>query len=266
MFTAALIVFREVFEIAIIVCVILAATKQVPKRNYWIGAGILGGTALVAALACFAPYISALASQLGEHVFHAFVLFVASTLIIWSLLWMKQHGREIATHMKEVSQAVTNGKTPLYMLSVVTGLAVLREGSEIVLFLYGIYSTGEASMNDILGGGFLGVCMGIATAIIMYLGLVRIPVKKLFSVSSWLLAFLAAGMIAKGVGHLIQANILPAIINPIWNTSSILSQHSLVGRFLSTLFGYQDHPAAMQVIFYLATLGLVSTRLSSSTK
>lgn len=261
MFTSALIVFREVFEIAIIVCVILAATSQVPRRNHWIAAGILGGASIVGLLACFAPLISKLSTQLGEHVFHAIVLFIASSLITWSMLWMQKHGREIASQMKEVSHSISAGQTPLYMLAIVTGLAVLREGSEIVLFLYGIYSTGDATINEIFGGAFLGIVMGTTAAVIMYLGLIRIPVKQLFSISGWLLAFLAAGMVAKGAGHLIQANLLPAIINPLWNTSAILSQHSLTGRFLSTLFGYQDHPAAMQVLFYAATLGLISTRL-----
>jgi high-affinity iron transporter len=261
MFTSILIVFREVFEIAIIVSVILAATRQVAGRGYWVGGGIAAGTTVVGILACFAPAINGLATQLGQHVFHALVLFMASGLITWSVIWMQKHGREIAARMKEVSLSVSSGKSPLYMLAVVVGLAVLREGSEIVLFQYGIYASGEAGMSDLIMGTIIGTWLGVFTGLLMYFGLIRIPVKQLFSISGWLLAFLAAGMIAKGVGHLVKADILPALINPLWDTSAILSQKSLVGRFLSIVIGYQDHPAGIQVLFYVITLALISMTL-----
>lgn len=258
MFTAALIVFREVFEIAIIVTVILAATRQVAGRGLCVSLGIAGGVTLVSILACFAPAINNLATQLGQHVFHALVLFTASALIAWSVIWMQKHGREIAMRMKEVSLAVSSGRSPLYMLGVVVGLAVLREGSEIVLFLYGIYSSGEAGLSDLFGGVIIGTWLGVIAGLLMYFGLIRIPVKQLFSVSGWLLAFLSAGMVAKGIGHLVKANILPALVNPLWNTSAILSQKSLPGRFLSIVIGYQDQPAGIQVLFYVLTLALIS--------
>lgn len=261
MFTASLIVFREVFEMAIIISIILAATKSVTGRGFWVGLGIAGGLMLVSVLACFAPAINRLATQLGQHVFHALVLFVASLLIGWSVVWMQQHGKEIAMRMKAVSQAVSSGQTPLYMLAVVVGLAVLREGSEIVLFLYGIFAAGEASFTDIAFGIMAGSVTGILTGFLMYFGLIRVPVKQLFTISSSLLTLLAAGMVAKGVGHLVKANLLPALINPLWDTSTILSQHSLLGRFLSIVIGYQDHPAGIQVIFYITTLVLIGLTL-----
>ncbi len=266
MFNAALIVFREVFEIAIIVCVILAATKQVRHCVWWIMGGIAAGSAIVGILACFAHGLVGIATQLGQHTFHALVLFIAAGLIGWSVIWMQTHGREIAMQMRQLSQSVNNGQKPLYMLAVVVALAVIREGSEIVLFLYGIFSTGEATVIDLVMGSILGTAVGALTGVVMYLGLIRVPVKQLFSVSGWLLALLAAGMVAKGIGHLVKASLLPALINPLWNTSNILSQKSLVGRFLSIVIGYQDQPAGIQVLFYVVTLILISMVIVKNNK
>jgi high-affinity iron transporter len=266
MFTAALIVFREVFEIAIIVCIILAATRQVARRGLWIGSGIAAGGLLVGLLACFAPVVNQLASQLGQHVFHALILSIAALLIGWSVVWMQGHGREIAVRMKSVSAAVSSGQTPLYMLAVVTGLAVLREGSEIVLFLYGIFVSGEATVSEIAMGIVVGSAAGILTGVLMYWGMVRVPIKQLFSVSSALLALLAAGMAAKAVGHLVKANILPGLLNPIWDSSAILSQHSFTGRFFSIVVGYQDHPAGIQVLCYAVTLCIITLFFSRNNK
>lgn len=261
MFPSAIIVFREVFEIAIILCVILAATRQVAHRSMWVVSGLGIGAAAVGVVACFVRSIAEVATQLGEHVFHALVLFTAAALISVSVVWMQQHGRQMVAEMREMTQSIKSGHLPLYSLTTVIALAVLREGSEIVLFLYGIFTAGQTSITDILVGSLLGVLLGIATGVVMYLGLIRIPTKQLFSVSGWFLALLAAGMAAKGAGHLVKVNLLPALINPIWDTSGFLSQHSLAGRFLSVLVGYQDQPAGIQVIFYVVTLALISTIL-----
>lgn len=258
LFTSGLIVFREVFEMAIIISVIFAATRQVAYRSLWVWGGIAVGAATVGVMAFFAQAITLLATRLGQHVFNALVLFLAAGLISWSVIWMQKHGRIIAAQMKQMGQSIQNGSVPLYMLAVVVGLAVLREGSEIVLFLYGVYTTGDASIYDLVFGLIGGTIVGSLTGVVMYYGLIRIPVKQLFSISGWLLAFLAAGMVAKGIGHLVAAEILPAMLNPIWNTSSILSQKSAIGRFLSVLLGYQDQPSGIQVMFYLATLVLIS--------
>jgi high-affinity iron transporter len=261
MFTAMVIAFREVFEMAIIICVVLAATRQVAKRSLWIGGGIALGTAVVAVMTYFASAIVDLASHLDQHVFHAIVLMIASVLIGWSVVWMQKHGRDIATQMRAVSQSIHQGQTPLYTLAIVVGLAVLREGSEIVLFLYGVFASGQASSSEIIVGGLLGVALGMLSGVVMYLGLIRLPVKQLFSVSAWLLAFLAAGMAAKAAGHLVAADVLPALVNPMWDTSAILSQRSLFGRFLSVLVGYQDHPSGVQVLCYVITLALITMTL-----
>jgi high-affinity iron transporter len=266
MFSAAIIVFREVFEIAIIISIILAATQGIRSRWLWMNGGIAGGLMIVAIVAYFASVIVDLASQLGEHSFHALILLTATILIAWSVIWMQRHGREIASNAHNLSLSISNKTTPLHMLAIVIGLAVMREGSEIVLFLYGIYSAGQITYADIILGSLLGTIAGMLVGLIMYLGLIRIPVNSLFSVCSWLLTFLAAGMAAKAAGHLVKAGYLPALIDPVWDTSFILSQHSLLGRFLSVLIGYQDHPSAMSALFYTVVFVLITLLLMFQSK
>ena len=56
----------------------------------------------------------------------------------WHNIWMNRHGRELAASAATLGKAVLGRSRPLYALALVVGIAVLREGSEIVLFLYGI--------------------------------------------------------------------------------------------------------------------------------
>ena len=93
----------------------------------------------------------------------------------------------------------------------------------------------------------------------LYLGLLKVSAKHLFGVTSGLLSLLAAGLGAQAAGYLVAAGALPGIIDPLWDTSWLLSQDGVAGRLLSVLVGYQDHPSAMQVMAYAATLGLIIT-------
>jgi high-affinity iron transporter len=82
----------------------------------------------------------------------------------------------------------------------------------------------------------------------------RIPVSKLFAVTGWLVLLLAAGMAAQAAAFLVQADLLPAFGDALWDTSFLLDEKSIVGRVLHTLVGYTAQPAGIQLMFYIATL------------
>ena len=132
------------------------------------------------------------------------MLGVAVVMLMWHNAWMARHGREIAAEMRQVGTAVSEGAKPLTALAIVVGLAVLREGSEVVLFLYGIMASGTSG-SALLLGGVLGIAAGAAFTALTYFGLLAIPTRYIFSVTSWLIALLAAGMAAQSVQFLNNA-------------------------------------------------------------
>ena len=257
MLASAIVVFREVLEAALVVGIMLAATEGLPRRNFWIGAGVVSGLMGSILVAGFADAIAAAASGFGQEYLNAAVLFIAVAVLGWSIIWMRRHGRDLSKHAKKVGQSVAAGDVPIHMLAIVVGLAVLREGAEAVLFLYGIAAGQDSSPFVMLLGGALGVVAGIAVGFLMYRGLVRLAARHLFSVTSWLLAFLAAGMASQAAGDLVSAGVLPPIVTSAWDTSRFLSDRDLLGRVLHTMFGYESRPALIQVLFYLATLATI---------
>ena len=138
-------------------------------------------------------------------------------------------------------------------LAVVVGVAVLREGSEVALFLYGLAAGGEGGVA-LVGGGILGLLGGGAVAALLYRGLVSIPTRQLFRVTNVMLSLLAAGMAAQAAGFLIQADLLPSWGAQVWDSSAVLDEKSIVGRALHALIGYADRPAGMQLAVYGAVL------------
>jgi high-affinity iron transporter len=140
----------------------------------------------------------------------------------------------------------------LSALLIVVAIAVLREGSEIVLFLYGQAASG-ASPLAIAGGIAMGVACGVAVGFLLYFGLLGIPMRYFFSATNWLMLLLAAGLASQAAGFLIQADVLPAFGNRVWDSSFLLTNTSRVGKTLHTLIGYDAQPAGMQLLFYAVT-------------
>lgn len=256
MFPTAIIVFREVLEAALVVSIVLAAAKGVAGRGRWVSLGVLLGVVGACIVASFAGAIASAVAGRGQEFLNAGILLLAVAMLGWHNVWMSQHGRQLAQEMSAVGRDVASGKKPLSVLMIVVMVAVLREGSETVLFTYGIYASG-AGASSMLAGGALGVLLGVLAGALVYRGLLFIPMRHLFAVTSWMILLLAAGMAADAAGFLTQAGVLPAITSSVWNTSWLLSEHSLLGRVLHILIGYTQRPSGMQLLFYVATLVLI---------
>ncbi|MBN9561280.1 MAG: FTR1 family protein [Alphaproteobacteria bacterium] len=259
MLASLLIVFREVLEAGLIVGIVLAATEGIARRGSWIAGGIAVGVGGAAVLAMFAGAISGALSGNGQEVFNASILIVAVVMLGWHNVWMASHGRQIAQEMRAVGHAVGTGERSLLALAVVVAVAVLREGAEVVLFLYGIAASSQAGAAALMLGGVLGVGAGALVSYLLYRGLIAIPVSRLFSVTSWLIALLAAGMAGQAAAILAGIDLIPAWGYQLWDTSWLLPQNSLPGQALHALVGYSDRPLGVQVVAYLVVLAALVT-------
>lgn len=256
MLAVALLVFREVMEAALIVSLVCAASRGVARRGSFVIAGITLGIAGAVLVALGAGVIAGWASASGQNLFDAGVLLAAVVMIGWHVVWMSKHGRELTQHVRTVGGAAKAGTSSLTLLLVVVALAVLREGSEIVLFLYGM-AVGGTDTAGLAGGIALGVGGGSLLGFALYFGLLRIPVRHFFTVTNGMLLLLTSGLAATAAGFLVQGNLLPSWGTQIWDTSWLLSNGSVAGRTLGTLVGYNASPAGIQIVFYAGTLLLL---------
>ena len=258
MFGTALIVFREVLEAALIVGIVAAATQGIPGRNRWIGAGLVAGIVGSIVVAFAAEGIATLAEGMGQELFNASILGIAVVMLAWHNIWMSVHGREMAADAKRIGGDIQSGAKQMSVLLVVVLIAVLREGSETVLFLYGVSISGDASAASMLAGGAVGLVGGVALGWFLFAGLLRIPLKYFFDATSLLVLLLAAGMASQAARFLIQANILPSLAAPLWDTSALVSNSSLVGKALQGLVGYDAQPSGMQIAFFFAVIAIIA--------
>ncbi len=259
MLGSLLIVFREVLEAAILIGIIAAATQSIPGRNRWLAGGLLAGLGGAVLVAVFTDVIGNLASGVGQELFNAVVLGIAVLMLAWHNIWMSSHGAALAADAKAVGGAIRDGRQECSILLVVVGLAVLREGAETVLFLYGIAAGSETDASSMMTGGFLGLLLGVTVGYALYAGLLRIPLRWFFAATGLLVLLLAAGMASQAARFLIQADMLPSLIPEVWDTSAWVSETSVPGMLLRGLIGYDARPAGMQIVFYVVTFAAIAT-------
>lgn len=254
MFATGIIVFREVLEAALIIGILAAATRGIAGSRRWLVAGVMAGLLGSALLALSTDAIAGWADGMGQELFNALVLGVAVLMLAWHNIWMASHGAELAANAKSLGGAIRAGSTECSALLLIVGIAVLREGAETVLFLYGIATAEENSRSAMLLGGGLGVLGGVAVGYILYAGLLRLPLRWFFTATGVLVLLLAASMASQAARFLIQADLLPALGSPLWDSSQLISEQSVLGLLLHGLVGYDSHPAGMQLVFYVTAL------------
>jgi high-affinity iron transporter len=253
MFGSAIIVFRETFEAAILIGIIAAATRSIAGRGLFIGAGIASGLAGACLVAALTSTIAAMFEGIGQEAFNAAILALAVVLLAWHNIWMSMHGAELAAGAKRVGLDVKQGRRELSAILVLIALAVLREGSESALFVYGMMSGADMTLATAMYGTLLGIAAGAAVGLLLYLGMLKIPMRWFFSVTSTLILLLASGMAARMAHFLVQADLLPSLKSPLWDMSAVLPTGSPIGILLHALIGYEAAPSGLEVLFYVVT-------------
>ena len=256
MFGTAVIVFREVFEAGLIIGIVAAALGHAPKALQYIWGGVVAGVAGSLLVAWMASQISNLFEGYGQELFNASILCLAVLMLAWHTLWMARSGRQMALDLKSLGLQAASGKKPMFAIATVVAVSVMREGSEIVLFLYGAVAASGATAIHALIGGIGGLMLGGMVSYVTYKGIVRIPMRWVFSVTTGLIALLASGMAAQAARFMQAAGAVTIMETEMWDWSNVLPDSGILGTFLKALMGYSDRPTALMLAAFVATMVL----------
>lgn len=259
MLAVALIVFRESLEAALLIGILVAATRGLDGRGRWLAGGAVAGAVGAVAIALAVTQFPQLIDGANQEIFNASVLGAAVLMLAWHHVWMSQHAAELAADARQVASAVRSGERSFAAVGAVAAIAVLREGSETVLFLFGSITGGQLGTRDVIFGSAFGLLLGIALGVVVYAGLARIPLRQLFQWTGVLLVIVAAGMASQAAGFLIQADLIPSLASPLWDTSAFVADGSALGAALRALVGYQARPDGMQAAVFVVTLLAILT-------
>ena len=264
MLAALVITLREGLEAALIVGAVLAVLRRLNRsdqyRAVWLGVGVAIVISVIVGAAFHAVGV-ALEGR-AEALFEGLAMLLAALVLSWMVLWMQRQGRrtqrELEAKTRQASQS--NSGRMLFGLAFV---AVVREGIETMLFLTA--AAFGSTLRQTLLGGALGLLIAVAVGVAVFALGKRLDIRAFFRATSVVLILFAAGLAARGVHELQEAGLPLIFTAQAWDISSLLSETSLIGGLLKSLFGYNSNPSLLEVIVYLAyfpALWLLSRRLS----
>ncbi|MCP5268830.1 MAG: FTR1 family protein [Zoogloeaceae bacterium] len=254
---AFFVVWRESLEAFLIIGILYAwlqANDSSGQGKRALAAGLVAGIALALALGWALLEVQDELTGNALEAFQVTTLFIAAGLITQMVLWMRKHGRQMKQRLhSELSSAAA--RSGFVGVAIVAALAVAREGAETVIFLYGLSQEGD--MQTLLLGSLGGIAGAALTAWVAARGLRQLNVGLLLRFSSILLLVLASALLVAGTDRLIGAGWLPAVIDPLWDTSMLIDDSNGAGKLIADFSGYRARPALSVLLAYVTYWALV---------
>jgi high-affinity iron transporter len=251
---------REAFEAVLVLGIVYSYLDRIGARLqfHWVTWGGILGLLASLALGIAVSMLSGPLVDLGPDLIGLGVIFGAVVLLTWHGWWMRQHAREIKGDLqRRIDTARATQR--FWIVGLIAFTAVFREGAETVLFLWGLLAQAAITRGWVTAfGGVLGVAGAAALGWAIFRGGRRLSLPRFFAITTALILLLAAGLFSTGVGRLQGLGWLP-MTSPVWDTSALLDDRSLVGSFLGGLVGYRARPTTAEVIAYLAYVVFAGT-------
>ena len=256
MLASFLITLREGLEAALIIGIILAYLARTDNRQgfkpVWLGTSLAVSVSLIAGAAIY--FLAGEFSGRAEEIFEGLAMFLAVGVLTWMIFWMRKQAVNIKAHLHaQIQSVLTSGSSR--GLVILAFVVVVREGIETVLFLFAATRVAESTVLFTVGG-FLGLAIAIVIGYSLYKGATRLNLRVFFNVTSLVLIFFAAGLLAYGIHEFIEAGIIPPLVEHVWDINYILSEKSTFGLFLKAILGYNANPSLIEVIAYPLYLAL----------
>ncbi len=259
MLSTLLITLREGLEAALIIGIILAYLSATNNRQgfkpVWIGTSLAIVVSLIAGAVIYF-YAGRLEGR-GEEIFEGIAMWTAAGVLTWMIFWMRKQAINIKSHLHAQIQTALGSGSALGLLGLAF-VAVVREGIETVFFLFAATRVAESAVLS-AAGGILGLGIAIAIGYSIYKGTSKLNIRAFFNVTGLLLILFAAGLLAHGIHEFHEAGIIPPAIAHVWDIDHILPEQSVIGRFLTAIFGYNANPSLVEVLAYVSYLGITLT-------
>ncbi len=264
---ALFIIWRESAEAMLVVGILYAWLRKHPDvkrgmRYLWAGVGAGVGLALV--LAAVMLGIATMLSDEGLDYFQLAMMLIAAGLIVQMVFWMRGHGRTLKRELESNMQANAAAANWWGML-IIVALAVGRESAETVVFLYGL-GVQYQSVWSFLGIVTLGLGAAWLTFWALQQGGKMLSWRVFFRVSEVVLLLLAGALLVSAIEKMIALDVLPPLIDRLWDTSGLVDDSGRIGGLLASLTGYRARPALLPLLLLGVYWVTVATLLRRSSR
>lgn len=245
MTSAVIIVLREVLEAMLLICMLMASSSAMGFKLRWLVPALLAGLSGALAYALLLEQISMSFEGFGQEI-------VNSLLLIMTSILLAAHNFFAVRSLVSSNGPGAHSQAVLAVLIGAAAMGVTREGSEIYLYAYS-YGLVAGDVTSVLSGGAIGAGIGLSLGTFIYYGLKTLPPRRCLQFSCAIALIIGAGMMSQAALFLAQADILPAT-EPLWDSSSLIMESSLLGELLQAAIGYEASPTLVQISLHLGAV------------
>jgi high-affinity iron transporter len=262
MAAAFLITFRETLEASLVIVVVLAVLDRMrsPGFRFALWNGVAAGLAASLIVAVVLQWMIGGLTERAEEIAEGVTMLAAAALITWMILWMGRMGPRLRERLD--AEAVGHvDRRSAFGIFLMSFLAVLREGTETVLFLQASVLHSQEALQEI--GAVAGIVLALGLSFLLLKRLRVLPIRRVFQVTSVLLIFFAAGLIGHGLHALQESGVIAVGTTILWDinppllpdgTYPLLHDHGVIGGTLRALLGYNGDPTSLEVGAYSSYL------------
>ena len=274
-----MIMFRETLEMSLIIGIVSTYLIKTDNKSFFpaIYSGVFAAILSSIVLAVFfEQFIDGGFSGFSEELFEGIIMIFASILLGSMVIWMTKN-KDHSKQLQQITEKAINSKNTYWGIFVIVFLSVLREGIEIVLFLYGLILK-NGGISILLSS--LGVCLALIIGYVIFYQGKKLPLAKFFQYSSIMLIFIAAGLLAHGIHELEEAGVIPynEFNSVIWDINPSLSEQQIafnmsvpkhkevfplfhekggIGNLAKAIFGYNGNPSKIEFLSWLIAISLL---------
>ncbi|MCT8263127.1 FTR1 family protein [Proteus terrae] len=261
------VVWRESFEALLVVGIIYAWIKRSPTLQQgmkYLWGGVIFGLFLAVILALSIYGVFSSLEDMWQSLFMITMEILACVLIVQMVYWMNGQGKSLKANIENELTQKTQQQSAWGILLIVA-IAIAREGSEVVVFLSShIMALNTQTVLPFFIEVFIGLVVAVFTLWLFLLTSKVISWRYFFTVTGFLLLFLAVSLLLKAVEEI--ANLLIEMdfelpdffIYPLWDISHILDDSSIFGNFLVSFFAYRSQPIGLSVVTFIAYWAVVA--------
>jgi len=261
-FNVVFVIWRECIEALLVVGILNVWLGQRPAAErrsgrVWLWCGVSVGLIGAVAIAALLLIVGDTLSDDAQEYFQTVIVLLAAALVVQMVFWMRHHGRALKSEL-HASLSEKADRSNWFGVFALAALAVLREGSEAAVFLYGTMAGVSTSNYGALLAAGLGIVGALVTYWLLQFGGKVLSWRTFFQVTEVILLFLAGSLLLSGIDHLISLGLLPPLSGRLWDTSLLLPDSGMTGGLVSGLIGYRARPVLIELLVFAGYWALVT--------
>lgn len=237
---SVVIVLREVLEAALLIGLLSGFSRREKLSSMWLVYGAVIGFIFAVLYAFFINEITDWFNGVGQEVLNALLLLMVYGFLLLICILMARSKKDF----------IRSGVTPL--MCCVIALILAHEGAEMILYWSGTFYNLQLA-SSVLMGSMIGMGIGFSVGFLFYVLIIIRLADASYVYLHLLLSLVAAGLCLQATQFLVQADWISSA-SAIWDTSSLLSEESLLGQLSYALFGYEATPSLLQILVYAISL------------